>query len=297
MRYGLLALIFLLGSSVASAQVDYQNLAPIPQLLKEGSSDTSNIQSFLEGILPLVIGLAGGLAVIYIIIGGVQYLSTDAWNGKKEGKKTIQNAITGLLLAIAAFSILYTVNPKLVEFDLLIQSVGTTTPLSSGNGITKKSAAETGCNNDCVAVDPNNVPIKPYGYACSNDPCYINSALEEKLRDLKEVMANQSIAWQVTEAFPPTVPHSDPCHKPSTAESGKCVDAALISPSTANVVKFMRSILAQGLKFEYERCGTEPKVNPLLKDPVFSETGENKDLRQYLKCETTTTAQHAHIEI
>jgi hypothetical protein len=74
-----------------------------------------------------MIGISAALAVIYIIFGGIQYMSTDAVGAKKDGKKTIQNAILGLLLVIGSYSILYTVNPKLVNFNLEIPGIAGTT--------------------------------------------------------------------------------------------------------------------------------------------------------------------------
>jgi len=73
------------------------------------------------------------LAVIMIIWGGIQYMSTDAISGKSEAKNTIQNAIWGLLLAISAWLILNTINPDLVKFNLNIEPIkpSTTSDTSS----------------------------------------------------------------------------------------------------------------------------------------------------------------------
>jgi hypothetical protein len=53
-----------------------------------------------------------------IVIGGVQYLSTDAISGKNEGRKKIENALGGLLLAILAWLILNTINPELLNIKI-----------------------------------------------------------------------------------------------------------------------------------------------------------------------------------
>lgn len=81
----------------------------------------TNLGSFIPGLVKLAIQLAGALAVIMIVIGGVQYASSDAISGKSEGRDRIQNAIYGLLLAIGAFFILNTINPKTLELDLNIR--------------------------------------------------------------------------------------------------------------------------------------------------------------------------------
>ena len=84
----------------------------------------SGVINNIIGIFNLIIAIAGGLAVLKIIYGGIQYMSTDAFGAKNEAKDTIKNAIWGLLLAISAWLILYTVNPNLVEINLDIPRQG-----------------------------------------------------------------------------------------------------------------------------------------------------------------------------
>jgi len=116
----LLTSYFLLPTSaLAQAPTEYELLAPIPQLSIPGT-EKSNTAVFLPGLVKLIIGIATALAVIMLMWGGIQYMSTDAWAGKSEAKDTITNALVGLLLVISAWLILYTINPKLVEINLNI---------------------------------------------------------------------------------------------------------------------------------------------------------------------------------
>ncbi len=95
---------------------EYKLLAPLPNYVK----DVTTAGPYIEGIFILIIAIATGLAVIKIIFGGIKYMSTDAFSGKSEARGTIENAIWGLLLAISAWLILYTINPNLIKFDLKI---------------------------------------------------------------------------------------------------------------------------------------------------------------------------------
>jgi hypothetical protein len=77
----------------------------------------------------IAIGIAGVLAVIMIMVGGIEYITADTLGGKAGGKEKINNAIIGLLLAIGAYIILYTVNPNALQFKLgNISAVTPTTP-------------------------------------------------------------------------------------------------------------------------------------------------------------------------
>jgi hypothetical protein len=69
-------------------------------------ANIGSIYELINNIAMFALTLAGTLAVIFIIIGGIQ-LSLSAGNpqGQEKAKKTITNAIGGLVLAICAGAI------------------------------------------------------------------------------------------------------------------------------------------------------------------------------------------------
>jgi|GEM_PF-2177744 len=70
---------------------------------------------YLNIIIRLAIGIAGVLAVIMIVMGGIQYMTTELVHSKGQAKERITNAILGLLVALGAWLILNTINPALVS--------------------------------------------------------------------------------------------------------------------------------------------------------------------------------------
>lgn len=115
---------------------EYELLAPIPLGgVDQGETQKTTAGPYIEGIFKLVIAVAGGLAVLMIIFGGITYMSTDAFGGKSEAKDIIQNAIWGLLLIISAWLILFTINPDLVTFKLDIPTQSIPGPSDGGGGI------------------------------------------------------------------------------------------------------------------------------------------------------------------
>ncbi|ETB64086.1 TPA: hypothetical protein DIC38_00795 [Candidatus Nomurabacteria bacterium] len=92
---------------------EYQPLAPIPGFTDETVS-TNNIGQYFNVIFKFAIGLAGALAVIMIIIGGIQYMGDESIFGKTEAKKRIFSAILGLLIALGSWAILNTIDPNLL---------------------------------------------------------------------------------------------------------------------------------------------------------------------------------------
>lgn len=129
----------------------YTPLAPLPGTTNE--EGTTDIQTYLPGVFKLAIGIAGVLAVLMIIIGGVEYITTDAIQGKSEGKARIQNALWGLVLVLVSWILLYTINPKLTVFNL---NVETTTSTNQDGGQTSENddySGDESATGDTVGND------------------------------------------------------------------------------------------------------------------------------------------------
>lgn len=152
--------------STSNNNKGYTLLAPLPGTTqdcaknKNGKIDcTTDIQTYIPGIFNLTIGIAGVLAVLMILIGGVEYITTDAIQGKHDGKKRINNALLGLLLVLVSWILLRTINPKLTEFNLAIKSTtatksGETTTEYTGTAaeIASKESTESSTNAEGYVV-------------------------------------------------------------------------------------------------------------------------------------------------
>jgi hypothetical protein len=100
------------------------------------AASSVNLEEFLKQIFNWGIGAAVALAILFIILGGVQYMTTDAIFAKEEGRKRIQAAVAGLLIALSSWLILFTINPKIFENSLGLSNLGNsnTTPVNVGGG-------------------------------------------------------------------------------------------------------------------------------------------------------------------
>jgi hypothetical protein len=102
-----------------SATTKYTLLEP----LSEEIGQTPNMGEYLKGVFNLSIGLATVLAVLMIVIGGIKYMTAEAFTGKSDAKEMISRSIYGLVLILSSFLILTTINPNLVEFDLNLKKL------------------------------------------------------------------------------------------------------------------------------------------------------------------------------
>lgn len=98
----------------------YTLLAPIGKLVQA----PDNMGDYFNIIFKLAIGFCGALAVIMIVIGGVQYMGDESVFGKTEAKSRIMSAVLGLLIALGSYALLNTINPDLLGVGGLdVQSV------------------------------------------------------------------------------------------------------------------------------------------------------------------------------
>jgi len=87
------------------------------------SSQNVSLSSYLGWLFPFALTVTAVLAVIMIVIGGLEIVGGGNEGLKTSGKKKIEGAIYGLLLAVSAYLILYTINPDLVNMNLGIDPV------------------------------------------------------------------------------------------------------------------------------------------------------------------------------
>ena len=108
-------------------------LEPIPNPINQGVEQTqvTGLTEYLSFVFPVAIGLAATLAALMIAIGGFKYILSSVPGVKEEGKKQITEAIWGLVLALAAYLILRSINPELVKLNFHLdppQQVGQEAP-------------------------------------------------------------------------------------------------------------------------------------------------------------------------
>ncbi|MFO7628356.1 MAG: hypothetical protein R6W06_02335, partial [Prochlorococcaceae cyanobacterium] len=76
------------------------------------------IGQYIGALYRYGVGIAGVLAVLMMMIGGFIWLLSGGSPDKVgQGKDFIISALSGLLLALFSFMILYTINPRLVAMD------------------------------------------------------------------------------------------------------------------------------------------------------------------------------------
>ncbi len=111
-----------------------------------GSVKPNFIGVYVAAAYTWLIGAATLIAVVMMMIGGLQYaMARGKHESIEKAKKRIGNAIIGLILLLAAYNIAFLINPDLVVFDSL--SVQQVPRIPDDNFIEPSSA-------DAVDADP-----------------------------------------------------------------------------------------------------------------------------------------------
>ena len=112
----------------ASPSTGYTTLSPLPCISSAtvncgsgGNGSLMNqvdINGYVQKMFNLFIAITGVAAVFMLVLGGFEYMTTDAFSGKENARARLSNAVKGLLLVLCSFLILRTINPKLVDIPI-----------------------------------------------------------------------------------------------------------------------------------------------------------------------------------
>ena len=83
------------------------------------SNGTTSFASYASALYVEYILVAARLAVILLVLAGAKYMMTDVVSGKGQAVEDIKGSLLGLLIIIAAFVILNTINPNLNKISIV----------------------------------------------------------------------------------------------------------------------------------------------------------------------------------
>lgn len=89
----------------------------------DGVSPNMPIEDYIGYIYKFAIAIAAFLAIIMIVWGGFEYMTTDSIGSKNDAKEKFKNAATGLLMVLASYLILQTIDPRLVTINTSIPAL------------------------------------------------------------------------------------------------------------------------------------------------------------------------------
>lgn len=100
-----------LAAALSHSAFAYQLNVPFPGL----PTQISGPAEYIRTIYTFGLGFGALLAMLMIVVGAFQYTLSEAITSKEDASERIKNAIIGLVLLLAAFLILNTINPQIPQ--------------------------------------------------------------------------------------------------------------------------------------------------------------------------------------
>ncbi|MBI5742479.1 MAG: L,D-transpeptidase, partial [Candidatus Niyogibacteria bacterium] len=179
------------------------------------STSVSNTGDYLSNLFYFLLGAAAVLAVVKIVMGGLKYIySSMSPPALEEAKADIQAAVFGLILALASYLILYTINPNLLTLDFTVSETTTSSSggsagsnggsTSSGGTTTTQPGGAIGTGNEnhndegpsgsltMGAVSDSLKPLEDVGSSLTKDNTYI--VVDKSAKTISVYKDNQFVA-------------------------------------------------------------------------------------------------------
>jgi uncharacterized membrane protein len=149
------------------AQLHYTPLEPINGVTT--GAETLNFPALLNRIFTIIFSVAALIAVVNLVIGGIQYMVSPVVEVKFNAKERIWAALYGVLILAGSYLILHTINPNLVKltFPALPSTASSATyftPTSGSSGASGSTVAPGAAalqNNVLSPITAN--PMTPEG--------------------------------------------------------------------------------------------------------------------------------------
>ncbi len=82
--------------------------------------ESSNISEYISGVYQYLMAISVVIAIVMVMIGGLQYSVGGINSGQIEkGKTRIKNGMIGLVLLFSTYMIMYLINPELLRGDVI----------------------------------------------------------------------------------------------------------------------------------------------------------------------------------
>jgi hypothetical protein len=109
-----LAFVVLFSPTPALGQGDagYILLAPLPGLettAELNAGEDGAVANYFSIIYKIGVSLVLVIAVVMLVYGGIEYMTSDSIGGKGNGREIVSKAIIGIVLAVTSYALLYVI--------------------------------------------------------------------------------------------------------------------------------------------------------------------------------------------
>jgi len=201
----------------------------------------------INQIYKFAIAFASVIGVFFLVIAGYIYMSAEGNSeGVEKAKNILVTTVTALVILLASFLLLKTLNPDLIQFQSItppLASNATSTAYQTTGGTTSTTGtASSNCNQQfsgatasagCTSGTCVNVSNYTTAHDCSSNgnTCLLSPQAAQKALNLISIFnsANTGCTLKLSAAIEGgSGPSSSSCHYLGTSNSGTCADFNVI---------------------------------------------------------------------
>lgn len=97
------------------SETGYTPLAQLPGLETLDFEADCPLADYINIVTEILIGIIVVICVVKLVLGGLEYITSESISGKANGKESIINGFAGLIIALSAYIVLNTINPTLLN--------------------------------------------------------------------------------------------------------------------------------------------------------------------------------------
>jgi hypothetical protein len=94
-------------------------------------NSVSTIPDVLNAFFMMALSIGAILAVLRLVYAGYLYTTSDIWENKGKAKEVIREAVVGLIMLLSVWLVLNTINPDLLNLNILRSVKPSITPQAS----------------------------------------------------------------------------------------------------------------------------------------------------------------------
>ena len=138
--------------SAATAQFKYPLLESFPGFFKQGSTDT-DLPKLILAIYKFGIWTVGIAGLFMLTIGGFMYMASAGNNATvTSAKKIITDSLLGIVAALAAYLIMYVINPDLTNINIAFTTASVDKQQEYTGGTTETDKGNETTSGGCIKV-------------------------------------------------------------------------------------------------------------------------------------------------
>jgi hypothetical protein len=149
----------------ATGKATYTPLEPLPGVQSDAQSG-NNFPAFVSSIFKIFITFGALFAVVMLVIAGIGYMVSESAVDISKAKDRAKAALWGLVLLTACYLILNTINPNLLQFNTLLNSINV---LKTPSGVSPQTSVRNNAPPTQQQINQCGGRIRPLpqgGYDC-----------------------------------------------------------------------------------------------------------------------------------